>query len=761
MMSPRVKQARGRSAPGAPRRRAAPRNSARTPPRPRLRRFLLRWGWIFPAGAILVGGSILLLTYAFASIPLPQDVELPAAARVYDRNGDLIGIFSGEERRFIIDTSKLPEFVGQAVVAAEDRDFYEHGGVSMRGIARAAWANVTGGSVQQGGSTITQQYVKNAVLKDPARTITRKLKESVLSIKLERRYGKEQILGFYLNTIYLGRGAYGIEAGAQTYFDKPARRLNLSQAAFLAAIIPSPESYQPTENETLAHERRNRVLDAMVAEGFITEERAKRAKRREIKLARNADESHRHQKAAYFMEWIRKDFLQPEFGSSLYTGGLEIHTTFDLSMQQHAEDAVSSVLNEDGDPQASLVSLTPRGEVRALVGGRAFTNVRRARGTNYATDPPGHQTGSVLKPWTLLAAIEEGVSPESRFSGASPATIDDPRCATGGQPWQPENYGGAQFGTISLDEATTNSVNTVFAQLVAEVGPDKVAELLTEFGFQAKFGDEKIRPNCSLALGAFPATPMEMARGYAGLAARGRVPNVTPIAYVLDEEGDCVAAWIPQEDLECGMQVPLRGDQVVEENSADVATQVMTHVVTSGTAVNAALPGRPVAGKTGTAQNNVAAWFGGYVPQLATVVWMGYPLEKTDDGREYQPRMGYICDFPEQCRPVRGREVTGGSVPIDIWAVYMRDATADMEVRPFPVPADLPDEVINSPPPPEPDPSPTPEEEEEESPEPEPTPEETQPPPSPEPSPTPDPTPAPTPTGGGEGLGAARKEGDP
>ena len=212
--------------------------------RSRTQRFLLRWGWLIALGGILIGVAILLLTYAFASIPLPQDIKLASAAKVFDRNGEPIGIFSGEERRFIIDPEPLIDgrasFVGDAVIASEDKDYYEHGGVSIRGIIRAAWANVTGGEVQQGGSTITQQYVKQAVLQDTERTITRKLKEAVLAIKLERKYSKKEILGFYLNTIYLGRGAYGFEAAAQTYFDKKAVQLSVGEAAFLAGIIPSP-----------------------------------------------------------------------------------------------------------------------------------------------------------------------------------------------------------------------------------------------------------------------------------------------------------------------------------------------------------------------------------------------------------------------------------------------------------------------------------------------------------------------------------------
>jgi membrane peptidoglycan carboxypeptidase len=232
---------------------------------------------MLPLAGLVVGATILLLTYAFASIPLPRDIPLDQTARVYDRNGRLIGTFSGAERRFIIPVERIPDHVKQAVIAAEDRSFYEHNGVSLRGITRAAWANLTGGVVSQGGSTIDQQYIKNAVLKDSSRTISRKFKEAVLAIKLERRYSKEEILGFYLNTIYLGRGAYGIEAAARAYFNKHATALTLSEAAYLASIIPAPESHQPRGNRELVRDRRDRVLSAMVEEGFVTQSEASTA----------------------------------------------------------------------------------------------------------------------------------------------------------------------------------------------------------------------------------------------------------------------------------------------------------------------------------------------------------------------------------------------------------------------------------------------------------------------------------------------------
>lgn len=660
-----------------------------------------------PVLAIVLGGAILGLTYAFARIPLPPDIDLPSSAEVYDAKGRLIGTYSGEIRRFILESeamAKVPDFVGEAVIAAEDRDFYDHSGVSVRGIVRAAWANVTGGEIAQGGSTITQQYVKNAVLQDPERTITRKVKEAVLAIKLERRYSKAEILSFYLNTIYLGRGAYGIEAAARSYFNKSAEDLTLSEAAYLAGIIPAPESYQPDENPKGAVGRRDRVLDLMERERSISATEAADAKDDKLKVARGAEGSVvKNQRAAYFMEWLRRDYLYPEYQEELFTRGLKIYTTLDLDMQEAAEDAVGSILPNKDDPQAALVSMTPRGEVRALVGGRSFTNVKKARGFDYATDFPGRQAGSAFKPFTLLAAIEENISPTSTFSGSSPKIIPEPECADpDGTLWDVENFGGASYGSMTLDSATTNSVNTIFAQLAAEIGPDKIADLLERFEFDREDTDaeREIAAVCSLSLGTLDVTPLEMARAYAGFAGRGALPQVMPIRYITNSAGDCIKEYRSDKDAEdCEEEDRAPTDEAVEENPADVLNQTLTHVVQGGTATAANI-GRPVAGKTGTTQNHANAWFAGHIPQLATVVWMGYPIEQTkEDPEGFIPLMESCSDL-DLCRPVVGDlgypiEVTGGSFPARIWAAFMSVAVADMEVLSFPIPTDLPDEVIN------------------------------------------------------------------
>ncbi len=683
-------------------REAAPRSSAKRSKRPL---------WVRLAAVASVGGLCLLaadriVDYALANVALPKEAALPSSSQVFDRDGRLITTFRGEVTRFNVPLDALPDHVIQAVIAAEDRDFYEHEGLSLVGLARAAWKNVTSGEVEQGGSTITQQYVKNAILKDTSRTYERKLKEALLAIKLEQRYSKNAILERYMNTVYFGRGAYGIEAAAREYFATHAGKLSLSQSAYLAGLIPAPERYQPQGGDaSLAIARRDQVLQAMADENYITTDELARARGRRLRFDSSADMSTKVQSAAYFLEWLRKDFLYPRFGECLYTCGLKIYTTLDLDMQRAAEDAVTASLDDRKDPQAALVSMTPAGEVRAFVGGRDYTDVRKARGFNFASDGV-RQAGSSFKPFTLLEAIDQNISTSSYISGESPKTIEDPACAGPEGIWEPENYGGVSYGAMDLNAATANSVNTVYAELISEIGPDSVADLLEDFGFTAPGGGE-IPPVCSLSLGTLDVSVLQMARAYAGLAGRGVLPEVSPIRYVENENGDCLLGFDTPRKMRCEKVIDTAGSRVIEANSVDVLTQALEGVITSGTAMSANI-GRPAAGKTGTTQDNRDAWFAGYVPQLATVVWMGYPIEPGPDkkpgtGDDFNPLMQSCYDLT-LCRPVDGIDVTGGSFPAAIWQSFMSAVLSDTEIASFFTPVDLPDIVLNPPPPP-PDPS--------------------------------------------------------
>ena len=674
---------------------------AQAPWRPRApRRWSPLW-WLNLVAAVVVAwvAADFAVEYSLAKVPLPPEVKLPSTSEVYDRNGKLIATYRDEVTRFIIDTDELPDHVWQAVLAAEDRRFFEHEGISPAGMLRAAWANVTSGEVQQGGSTLTQQYIKNAVLNDSSRTVDRKLKEAILAIKLERAYSKQEILDYYLNTVYFGRGAYGIEAAAGVYFAKDAAQLKLHEGAYLAGLIPAPAAYQDRATGTA---RRDRVLAAMLGEGYISEQQRKEASGRKLRFKIDSPLRSHRQPAAYFLEWLRKDYLYPRFGDCLYRCGLKIYTTIDLDMQSQSEEAISANLGLPEDPEAALVSITPGGAVRAMVGGRDFTSVEKARGFNYATDGK-RQAGSAFKPFTLLRAYEENISPTSRFSGASPNTIEDPVCSGPDGIWQPENYGGSSYGMLDLSSATANSVNTVYAELISEVGPADVAALLERFGFEGSGGD--IPAHCSLSLGTLDVSVLEMARAYAGLAGRGALPQVTPIRWVEGRGGRCVLGYSAPAKMKCKDTVKSEPKQVIDENTVDVLTQTLEGVVEYGTGTSAAI-GRPVAGKTGTTQDNRDAWFAGYTPQLATVVWMGYPIERGPDkksgtGDDVSPLM-QECGIPDRCRSVHGIDVTGGSFPASIWAAFMTAALEGLEIEYFTPPFDMPDIVLNPPPPPPP-----------------------------------------------------------
>lgn len=660
---------------------------------------LLWWLKILAAISVALIAADFAVEYSLAKVPLPPEVKLPSTSEVYDRDGKLIATYRDEVTRFIIDTDELPDHVWQAVLAAEDRTFFDHEGISPAGMIRAAWANVTSGEVEQGGSTLTQQYIKNAVLEDSSRTVDRKFKEAILAIKLERVYSKQEILDFYLNTVYFGRGAYGIEAAAGVYFAKDAAQLKLHEAAYLAGLIPAPAAYQDRASGT---ERRDRVLGAMRGEGYITEQQLEEASTRKLRFKIDSPLRSDRQPAAYFLEWLRKDYLYPRFGDCLYRCGLKIYTTIDLDMQSKAEEAISAKLGSPADPESALVSMTPGGAVRAMVGGRDFTNVQKARGFNYATDGK-RQAGSAFKPFTLLRAYEENISPTSRFSGASPNTIEDPVCAGPEGIWEPENYGGSSYGMLDLNSATANSVNTVYAELISAVGPADVAALVQRFGFEGSGGE--IPAHCSLSLGTLDVSVLEMARAYAGLAGRGALPQVTPIRWVEGRGGKCVLGYSPPEKMKCKDTVKSAPKQVIDANTVDVLTQTLEGVVEFGTGTSAAI-GRPVAGKTGTTQDNRDAWFAGYTPQLATVVWMGYPIERGPDKKpgtadDVSPLM-QECGIPDKCRPVDGIDVTGGTFPASIWSAFMAAALDGIEIASFITPFDMPDIVLNPPPPPPP-----------------------------------------------------------
>ncbi len=601
--------------------------------------------------------------------------------------------------RVLIPFAQMPLSLQQAVVAVEDADFYRHDGLDLGSVARASWANVTSGSMSQGGSTITQQYVKN-VLTGPERSIARKVREAILAVKLEHTWSKREILEGYLNTVYFGHGAYGVQAAARTYFDRDAKDLSVLQSVTLAGLIAAPSARDPFEHPEVAHRYRNFVLDRMVEVGSIDAEDARRLQARPLRLT---EEPLVRSPAAHFMEHVRLD-LKASYGlDALYRGGLRVKTTLDTEWQRAAERAIRSSLPGPHGPEAALVAIDPRtGAIRAMVGGRSFARSE----FNLATQGR-RQAGSAFKPFVLLAALERGISPTEVRYGPSSLTIRDPFCETNGKPWTVSNAGDQWAGTMSLENAMAGSVNTIYSQLTVEVGPEAVADVAHRMGIRSRLADV-----CSIGLGTSEVSPLEMTSAFATLAARGIYVEPTGVERVSAPDGTI-------------LQGPLRGlanvgSTAISAQDADATTRVLQGVIDHGTGTTARLAGRPAAGKTGTAQHATDAWFCGYVPQLATCVWVGYP----NGSRPMRDVAGFS-------------EVYGGTIPAQIWHDFMTEATAGMRVVGF-RPGSY--EIYADPPPPAPSPEPLPSAEPSPATEPEPAPS-----PSAEPSSSPSPQPLPEP----------------
>lgn len=625
---------------------------------------LIKQNWWLLAASTLAVGAMGVAASFLGNVPLPESAPGAQSSQILAHDGKLIGRLHGEENRSIVPLERIAKGLQDAVLAAEDRAFYQHPGVSLRGIIRAAYANVRGGEVQQGGSTITQQYVRNAFAQvGRERTVFRKIKEVTLAVKIERKYSKPKILEFYLNTVYFGRGAYGAEAAAQTYFKKPAKDLSIGESAYLAGIIRSPERFQIDRAAQAAERIKTEVLGDMMRSGFIGAEQARQGRNESLVKAFKPGVSVEADspRAAYFVEYVRRRLID-EFhltDKQILGGGLIIKTTLDLRMQDAAEDAVSSTLNRPNDPEAGLLAMDSQGMVRAMVGGRNVTDVKRARGTNFAAnikpaDTGGRQAGSAFKPFALAAFVDEGKSIQSKFPGPSQTTITSRRCRNAdGTPWEVSNFENASYGMIDVTAATTSSVNTVYAQMMDQVvSPAKFVAIAEKAGISIPRTDV----GCALTLGTTDVTPFEMARAYTTFAARGRRPDPLTILQVLAPDGKILAERKP------------RIERALDENVADTVNHILNQNMRSGTGTSAGI-GRPAAGKTGTTQNHLDAWFAGYTPELIAVVWMGYPPDTSGK-------------IPEM-NNVHGRRVTGSTFPAAIWKKFMSQALRGVRASDF------------------------------------------------------------------------------
>lgn len=699
------------------------RNGARRPRGP-LRRFL-RWWWLWAPPLVLLLAAVGLFAYLWVSTPIPPVTQqaLAQTTFLYDRNGNLLTPMEAEVDRVVVPLDRIPQRVRRAVLAAEDARFYSHPGVSPVDMVRAAWSDVLNRRIEQGASTVTMQLVRNSLQGvGTERTFTRKAKEAILALKIERQLSKDEILERYLNTIYFGAGAYGVQAAATAYFDKDVGDLTVLQAATLAGVIARPEAFSPFRDESATKIRRDYVLRRMADLGFISPARATRLQERPVRVE-SLRTGFANSPAAWFIDYTR-GFLLGEYGRTplerpeweTYQGGLRIRTTVDMKWQRAANEAIRNQLGDTG-LDAALVAVDPgNGAIRTVASNLRYSEIAEDRLFHPATfgcrggrcgrpgDPggTGRQTGSSFKVYTLAAAIEEGISLRSTFSGASPMTIDG--CwRSPGVPWDPKNYGGSSFGTMDLVGATAASVNTIYSQLIAEVGPAKVVDVARRLGIRSNIPEA-----CAITLGAAEVNVLEMTNAFATLANGGVRNRPMPVRAVRDSQGEL--RW---------RNTGQSGREVMDENDAWQVVYALQSVLTRGTATSANF-GVPAFGKTGTEDDNSDGWFCGGTTELVACVWVGHH------------------DLP---RAVPG--LTGGSYPARIWRDFMVAAHEDLEAEPFPTP-NFTGETIHgsgSPVTPSPDPSPSPE------PDPEPT---RKPKPSPKPSPKPDPEPSPEPTDGPE-----------
>jgi penicillin-binding protein 1A len=582
---------------------------------------------------------------------------------MYDRHGALLTVLRGKESRVILNSDQINPIMKQAIVAIEDKRFYDHRGVDMRAIGRAFWADIQNKGVVQGGSTITQQFIKNSYVKDN-RSVARKLKEAALAWQLEQRKSKDWILTAYLNTIYFGNGAYGIEQAALTYFHEHASRLTLPQAALLAGIPRDPSRYDPVTNPKAAKERRRLVLDQMLAQGVIAPD--------EYRAARSAalpapDEVQlpgtQERQGQYFINYVKEQLIESdEYGpGSVFGGGLRVYTTLDLGLQKKARAAIAKVLKDPNGPQAALVAIDPRsGEVLAMVGG---SNYRESQ-FNLAVQGE-RQPGSAFKPFVLGAALDAGISPATHFVSHQVVI------PLGDRLWQVNNYEGSYLGDIDLETATIHSDNAVYAQLTQLVGPQNVARIARNAGITSK-----LNSYFAIGLGAEAANPLEMARAFSTFANGG------------NRIDGSILGNVPRAVTQIGtgknrnLNSPV-AHRVLSPTKTAILNSILQKVVTQGTGRRAALPDRPAAGKTGTTENYGDAWFVGYIPQLTVAVWVGYPRELKSMETEYH-----------------GDPVAGGTYPAEIWRTFMQAAIPslkDPEPESFPstyIPYGTPSEVV-------------------------------------------------------------------
>ena len=611
----------GGAKPPSPKRRK-PRGKKR---RPLTLRRLFYWCVVLGIWAVVAVGGVV----AWHMMKLPPVHSLivpkrPPTVTILGIDGKTVAT-RGDMGGVAIPLKGLPPYLPQAFVAIEDRRFYHHFGLDPLGLARAVAVNIAHRGVREGGSTLTQQLAKNLFL-TPERTISRKIDEVILALALEKEYSKNEILELYLNRVYFGSGAYGVEAAAQRYFGKSARVVTLAEGAMLAGLVKSPSRLAPTRNPQLARERADVVLNAMVEAGFVSEAMAKTARTHPAQIVKNDGPG----SVGYVGDWVM-DALNDYVGR--FENDVVVQTTIDPALQTAAEKALAEELAQKGDrygvSQGALVAMDPDGAVRALVGGRSYAESQFNRAV------AGHrQPGSAFKPFVYLTALERGLTPDT-------VREDAPIAVRG---WKPENYSREYYGPVTLTTALANSLNTVSVRLILEVGAQNVATTARRLGIASK-----LEPNASLALGTSEVTPLELVGAYAPFAngGIGVIPHV--IERVRESGGKILYA-----------RTVSGSSRVIAPEHVGEMNRMLAETLASGTARRASIPGWPAAGKTGTSQDYRDAWFVGYTGRTIAGVWLG-----NDDGTPT-------------------KKATGSGLPVDVWNRFMRAAHQNLPVVELP-----------------------------------------------------------------------------
>jgi penicillin-binding protein 1A len=610
------------------------------------------------SGAGALGAGLFATAQGFinsCSLDSLKPVSIGENSFVYAADGLLLGSIPAEQNRQPVALDQISPLLAQATVAVEDRRFYTHSGIDYEGIFRAAIENLEQGKIVQGGSTLTQQLVRNLYIERDV-SWERKAKEACLALKMEReglpnlwgptpagltpdelkRWRKDRILETYLNQVYFGAHAYGAEAAAQTYFSKHAAKLDLAEAALIAGLPQAPSEFDPFQNPKAALARRNDVLASMRELDYISESAYQAALREPLRLDRGR--IYTRIREPFFFSYVRELLIEEYGATTVRSGGLKVYTTIDPRAQRIAIDSMKTVLNQPGDPASAVVSINPsNGAIRAMT---AVVPGKREIQFNLAAQGR-RQAGSAFKTFVLVEAIRQGINPYStRYLSApfhyEPSPYEDP--------WDVATYSHSYIGAVPISTATLASDNTVYARLTLDVGPEHVVRVARKMGIKSE-----LLPVPSLALGTNAVSPLEMASAYATLAAGGVHSKPMAIRKVVFADG--------RVDNEAGWGISKR-KRVMSDGIAYEVTQILQDNVTGGTGTGANYGDPAAAGKTGTTDDSADAWFAGYTPKASTVVWVGYPKAQVP------------------MSSVHGITVTGGSFPASIWRLFMMRALA-------------------------------------------------------------------------------------